>query len=391
MKVKEARVYFLVAILVLSVVVSAALISAWIPFVKDNWEDYNQAIEKLQEEKVVLQEELDNLLKEKKENKGDDVYLGFWQNLVKNKRLKFGGVSYGEARAYFQDKIRDIEAEISRLEKERDVKYPGETKNEKIRKDQESRDELTGLKISDTDPQWWTDLKTEYSFLAQWESGEIQKSSLKIFILALFIILFFSIFAFVDFPPNFVLKIVASVIMGFIVSWMLTPDEILDSLIGLKALGVSLMIFFPILILTFFSFVIGFKMRNPFGIMAQKILWLVYGLFLVLRTGAILFSFLDFSKVSFFSRLGRVVSGFFKGLVGWTSPTVSQGDLTTMLIIHFVVGLVVIWIFVLKNSDFIEWAYKQRIESEATVQKEKIAGAKAAVDVWNEGLRGGRK
>lgn len=354
---KRGRAWVLISLLVFSIIISSVLVSAWRPDFLKTKAYYNKEIKQLQDQITNLQ----------KKYPDTSVKTGVWG-----------------FRTTVAEQITKLETKISALEKARDAKFSGA-----------GISSASGVNIGPP-PKWWEDLKDDKlhpklaPFIRDWESGRVSCEIIKLFLLILVILLIFSSFIFVDFPPGYILKTLVSIALGLMITWLVTTGEVCAMLAGYRAVGISLMIFFPILVLTFFSFIVAYKMKNPFGLMAQRIMWLVYSMFLLLRTSAYFLSMIGVGSESdgiLMTLTKQAAKLAWDAAVGAT-PTENTGDFFIIGIIHFIVALAVLWIFVFRNQDFLKYIYEKRMEAEVLSEKEKFKRARAARDVYAGALGG---
>lgn len=130
--------------------------------------------------------------------------------------------------------------------------------------------------------------------MAQWETGVNWSSPndvawaatfIKYFLLLLIIILLWSSMSYVNFPKNVIFKIVMAVLVGFLLTFMISGSEIITAMTSFSAAGIALIVFFPIFVLFIFTLLVAAK-SDPFGMFTQRILWIIYGLFLIFRAGS---------------------------------------------------------------------------------------------------------
>ena len=69
---------------------------------------------------------------------------------------------------------------------------------------------------------------------------------------------------------------------------MISKEEIITAMTSYTALGIALIVFFPILVLGFFTLVVASK-ASPMGIFIQRILWLIYSVYLFIKAGTVAF------------------------------------------------------------------------------------------------------
>lgn len=129
--------------------------------------------------------------------------------------------------------------------------------------------------------------------VAIWETGLTDANYglignlLKYLVLILVIILVYSALMYVKFPESNSLKLLLAVVIGVIATFAITSAELLSALHSYTAMGVTLILFFPILILGFLTIMVA-SVANPFGIFLQRIMWLIYSIYLFIKTGLLL-------------------------------------------------------------------------------------------------------
>jgi hypothetical protein len=190
----------------------------------------------------------------------------------------------------------------------------------------------------------------------------------KFLFLILVVVLIYSALAYVKFPDNAALRMLLSVVVGFLSVFMISSSELLAILESYKALGLSLTIFLPIFILAFFTFVVATEAK-PFGILAQKILWVIYSGYLFLKTGSlILIKFLARSSGSVES---PAMQGFFRFILGanWRQSLALQSS-TLTLIILFVVSIFVWITFVSSNKALRHWLAHEKMAADMDVYED---------------------
>ena len=106
---------------------------------------------------------------------------------------------------------------------------------------------------------------------------------IKLGILIIVILLVWSALSYVKFPESAITRAVLAAVVGILGTLFLTPADLVTTIQAYSALAIALSIFLPILILGFFTVVVASK-GAPFGILTQKILWLVFSLYLLFKT-----------------------------------------------------------------------------------------------------------
>ena len=246
-----------------------------------------------------------------------------------------------------------------------------------------------------------------WNYIEIWlKGGELSAMGnfIKFMVLFLIVLLVYSALSFAGFPTKKdgtgspVLQFIIALIVGIIATFPLTNQELVTMLTSYKALGIALTVFFPILILGFFTLVVASK-ANPMGIFLQKIIWVIYSVYLFIKTGA-LFLAMQYVKV----QNGTVVllkPG--EGMPEWLKPflpgtkeeiakVLSEND-TTMLFILLITSIAVFVIMVLGNKYVEAWLEKEKRDAdvaaaqdtaERAVRKQKL-DAKALSDLGGKG------
>jgi len=179
-----------------------------------------------------------------------------------------------------------------------------------------------------------TDWQLFEIFMNPGDTGAVAEF-VKLMILLLVIILVYSALTQVQFPDQATLRVLIAVIVGFISTVMITQSEILAIMTSYTALGVTMALFFPILILAFFSFVVAVKV-NVMGILVQKIMWIIYSVYLGIQALALL-----------------IIK--WAGAEGIAGIDVTVSESSTILIILLVAAIVIPIFFVRENDHMITW------------------------------------
>ena len=187
------------------------------------------------------------------------------------------------------------------------------------------------------------------------------------------IILVFSALNSADFPESDIVKVLLSFVVGFLGTVLISNNEVISILQSYSALGVTLTLFFPILILGFFSVVVASK-ANPIGIYLQRIMWLIYSIYLFIRSGFLLLARVVSDKTGDGYESARNVIAFFI-----EDASKIQTD-NTILTILLLVSVAVFIFFVIMNKHFIKWLAEEKTEAASLAHKTKLDKAKAAVD-----------
>ncbi|MEK6911161.1 MAG: hypothetical protein AABW82_05300 [Nanoarchaeota archaeon] len=109
----------------------------------------------------------------------------------------------------------------------------------------------------------------------------------KVLLLILIVLLVHSALSYAEFLHGGV-RFVVSIIIGLLATFLVSTEALLSSLTSFTALGTAIWIFLPILVLTFFTIMVA-SSAAPFGMLIQRILWLVYSVYTFL-SGIVIFS-----------------------------------------------------------------------------------------------------
>jgi hypothetical protein len=232
-----------------------------------------------------------------------------------------------------------------------------------------------------------------------WENGtsynsmkpkeqELFGKTLKYLILILVVILSYSSFAYADFPKSKILRGVTSIIVGLLATFFITTPELVSIITSYTAMGVAMSIFFPILILLFFTMVVATK-ANPMGIFAQKILWVIYSAYLLIKSLVLLMAPM-YWKINAAGtgvepkEVTEKIPSLFKYIfprneAGMLEVLKSVGNYDTAILWVLVITAVVITaIMVFGNRYVDEWMQKMKLDAEIEAKKQTIARAEAS-------------
>ena len=201
---------------------------------------------------------------------------------------------------------------------------------------------------------------------------------LKYLSLFLVIILVYSAFAYAKFPESSILQIVLAIVVGFLATFLITSQELLTFMQSYTALGITFSVFLPIMILGFFTLVVASK-GAPIGIFVQKIMWLIYSVYLFLKTGIL------FIAKQYYVPGEQVVLPSYLGFLKEPIKTVPSYD-SAMLVLLVIVSIAVFVIMVLGNKSVDAWLMKERREASILARKNKVAKSKAWEDINAEAM-----
>jgi len=235
----------------------------------------------------------------------------------------------------------------------------------------------------------------ENKYYKTWVKGDFSDANLttetlKLLILVLIVVLIYSALSYASFPENIFIRILLAVIGGFLSTFLIGRKEIITTINSYSALGLALLIFFPIMILVFLS-IVSAKKGDPFGIFFQRLLWLAYSLFLFLKVGVLALlkwsvsrsevaemtiekfvqteNFATNHKILNFLIGGKESAQSLQGLAGATD------NITLVVLLAVAIGVFVIG--VLSNKPIMHWFAKGAIESEKEAQEATIKRSKA--------------
>lgn len=228
--------------------------------------------------------------------------------------------------------------------------------------------------------------------------------TLRWMLLVLVVILVYSALASANFPESTFLKLLMSVVVGFLATFLITTQELLTTIQSYTALGMTFSIFFPIMILGFFTSIVVTK-GNPTGIYLQKIMWLIYSVYLFLKTLALYIltqATWDSAKGAIIipdwaSYLSPIIKPFYAqfSAAGKTKEAVATELLnfvkssydTTILYLLLIVSIAIFVICVLGNKIVVAWLAKEKMDAEVQAQKEMIGRSHAYDKVRSEEMQ----
>jgi len=193
----------------------------------------------------------------------------------------------------------------------------------------------------------------------------------KYLLLFLIIVMIYSALAFANFPENAGLRIIIALILGVLSTFLITTNEIITGLTSYTSLGVTLFTFFPILILGFFTLVVATK-ASAVGIFIQKIMWLIYSVYLFLKTAVLAY-------VKYLLSNGKTPAddGIVKFFMGKDINISTIPADSTMLILLLIVSIAVFIIMVISDGPVIAWLGKAKMDSDILAKKEEMERANA--------------
>jgi hypothetical protein len=211
-------------------------------------------------------------------------------------------------------------------------------------------------------------------------AGEI----IKWLFLVLIVLLIYSALTFASFPESAGIRLIVAIVGGALATFLLTTQELMTAVQSYSAMGIALVVFFPILVLAFFTLVVATK-ANPIGILLQRILWLIFSVYLFLKAG-ILFALSRGPDTLFYDTASALSST--KALTSIQASTIDK----PMLILLMVVAVAVFAIAVVSNKFVVHWLAKEKISGEVESEKSMLERSHA-YDVERAKMmeRGGNK
>ncbi len=136
-------------------------------------------------------------------------------------------------------------------------------------------------------------------------------------VLVLFIIvgIIFSALGFMGLPDNAAIRFILSIAAGVLVTSLISLNEITAAMQSSKALGITIILGFPIMIMCAITLQIAIK-GHFMGIMVQRFLWLIYSLYLFLISAGSYLSSLSsgtfiYYPIPTFCRRDRIFIGIY--------------------------------------------------------------------------------
>ncbi|MBI2629380.1 hypothetical protein HYW74_04830 [Candidatus Pacearchaeota archaeon] len=216
------------------------------------------------------------------------------------------------------------------------------------------------------------------SRLETWEKGLYGKDNfdgvfIKYLLLFLVIILIYSVLAYVNFPDSFgtgssgstFVRTLIAIIGGFLATFAITTSEIVAILQSYTALGVTLSLFFPIMILVFFTVVVATK-GSPVGIFSSKIMWVIYSAYLFIKSGITMLITNGWVP-------GRsAIICFFLGTEGYKQAITNIRPDPVVTTVMWIASIFVFVVFVMGGKVVTAWLSKEKVDAEIQAQKQML-------------------
>lgn len=116
----------------------------------------------------------------------------------------------------------------------------------------------------------------------KWEEGDLSVNIAKYLFLILITVVIYSVLATVNFPKQSALRWLIAIPVSFLATAYITPKEVFSMLSSYQALGLTIGIFLPFVIIFFFTVKVIEEGKSS-GIFLQLIIWYVFAAFLIYR------------------------------------------------------------------------------------------------------------
>lgn len=215
----------------------------------------------------------------------------------------------------------------------------------------------------------------------------------KVIMLGIITLIVFAGLTAVVFPKGVVGRALLSILVGILATFFLTSEELITMMLSYTALGVTIGVFFPIIILVFITIFVASK-GSPFGIFFQRIMWLIYSIYLFIKT-AILFLLTRYYNAATGvakdpNSLGTKTIDYFIS----TDPATIQQYMGSydniMLLILLIVSIAVFWIgfWDKGNKMLVHWLAKEKMEAEIEAQKDLTRRSQEKMKIDAKALKG---
>ncbi len=191
---------------------------------------------------------------------------------------------------------------------------------------------------------------------------------LKYLVLALLIVLIYSALGTANFPENAGLRLILAIIVGLLGTIYFSSSEILSIMESYKAMGLAITLFFPILILAFFTYFTATKGKAA-GILSQRILWMFYSIYLFVRLVGLMVVRWFGESLNENTSVLKVIEFLF-GTSGYEDAA-KAGDPIIMIML-VVAAITVFGIFVIGNKRVVQFLMAEQSEVDAKVLEDEI-------------------
>lgn len=188
----------------------------------------------------------------------------------------------------------------------------------------------------------------------------------------LFFILVFSLIyaslSYVNFPSSIMFRILLSLIIPFFSLFAINANELGSFLISYQGVGTTIIIFFPMAVLSFLTFAVASAGGNPFGVLLQRLAWLIYGAYLLIKGFTNVINNIDVISLKSlaYPKLASII-----GALQFLIPRVGCID-GFYAAIYIIVGIGILYIFVWKNEALTLWLAHQAMKADLQATRNKL-------------------
>jgi hypothetical protein len=215
------------------------------------------------------------------------------------------------------------------------------------------------------------------SWIKAWEKGsDLSSIVIKYIFLILLVLLIYSALSSADFPEGKMLQLAISIIVGIIATFSINPGELVGIMRSYTALGITLSLFFPLIVLALFTYATASRLQ-PGGIVLQKVMWIIYAGYLILSNGTSLLISTKLSNESVFYAIAVFLGA---------QPIVNQ-DTRLISIVLLIIGIFLLWFATQANSRIVEWVARERRDADLQRYQDQEERAQAATETRAESTR----
>ena len=171
----------------------------------------------------------------------------------------------------------------------------------------------------------------------------------------------------VGFPSGTGMRVLLSIIIGFLITFFITNKELITIMQGYTGLGVTIAVFVPFFILGAFTIMTA-RMLSPVGIYLQKIIWIIFTVYMILKTSLLWVTMKAIAA-------GTTAAGETVRVLGWfpvkVTPevfTMAQNSDKGILITLIVASIAALFVM-LGNNIVLRWFAKEELEAAIAAKK----------------------
>jgi hypothetical protein len=193
--------------------------------------------------------------------------------------------------------------------------------------------------------------------------------TIKWFALIMIVLLVYSALSYASFPDSAWVRIAIAVPVGFLATFFITTNELITAMQSYSALGITLTVFFPFIILGFLTMVVASK-GSPMGIYLQRIMWIIFSVFLLIRTYLLwsLKNAIDAGTITNESTNYSIFFGIAKMKITETIVNNMSRYDSAMLFTMMVASIAALFIMA-SNKRVTDWLAKEKVDAEVQAQK----------------------